>query len=226
MYQSHSTWSSAAAHCACVSRAERAGKCDAGEESIPALQQARSHSCSSSKGSQCTETVPEIWKALGLLHSVNWRLFPAHFLSAVWLMNQNSVSWQLFSTKLLWEEFLASHRGPLVKNFLSEELVWEFCPFAEIKPYAKMKFFSQCDFEEGKKKKWGWLHTNPLFTATCLEIKSLSGLVISPVAYNGKVLQPQLLYTAPSVSLFNFPNLGYYPGKDFRKIQLSYPMPS
>lgn len=41
MYQSHSTWSSAAAHCACVSGAERAGKCDAGEESIPALQQAR-----------------------------------------------------------------------------------------------------------------------------------------------------------------------------------------
>lgn len=68
-------------------------------------------------------------------------------------MNQNSVSWQLFSTKLLWEEFLASHGGPLVKNFLSEELVWEFCPFAEIKPYAKMNFFSQCDFEEGKKKK-------------------------------------------------------------------------
>lgn len=151
MYQSHSTWPYAAAHC--VSGAERAGKCDAGEQSIPVLQQACSHSRSSSKGSRCTETVPAILKALGLLHSVNSGLFPAHFLSAVWLMNQNSVSWQLFSTKLFWEEFLASRRGPVVKNFLSEELVWEFCPFAEVKPYSKMKKCSQCDFEEGKKKK-------------------------------------------------------------------------
>lgn len=95
------------------------------------------------------QTNRKVWE---LLHTSHSRLFPVHFLSAVCLMNQNSLSWQLFSMKLFWEEFLASPRDPLIRNKSSEHRtslgILSRCSGTTI---CKDENCSQSDPEEGKK---------------------------------------------------------------------------
>lgn len=110
-----------AAHCTGFSGIEEAGKCDpGGKPSLVPAAGTESLLQSQAAGHGAQGLPQQDGKCGGDFIQFIQDYSQLHFLSAAWLVNQISPSWQLFSTELFWEGFLASHRGPLVKSKFSK----------------------------------------------------------------------------------------------------------